>query len=126
MENVKAHTIQFFLIYEKNLKYREASDDEDSDKEDTPVVESCILVETLMLSLETTPVMFLENLKKESARERRPYVPRKPKRPSWLWRQTWRQTRTRTATCRALFRIAASTRMTTSKWLWEREKEEKF
>jgi hypothetical protein len=40
-----------------------ASDDEDSDKEDTPVVESCILVETLMLVLETTPVMFLENLK---------------------------------------------------------------
>ncbi|EFX71732.1 hypothetical protein DAPPUDRAFT_326912 [Daphnia pulex] len=64
MWKMSKHTLySFCLIYEKHLKYREASDDEVSDKEDTPVVESCILVETLMLVLETTPVMFLENLK---------------------------------------------------------------
>ncbi|EFX69321.1 hypothetical protein DAPPUDRAFT_258789 [Daphnia pulex] len=50
MWKMSKHTLySFCLIYEKHLKYREATDDEDSDKEDTPVVESCILVETLML-----------------------------------------------------------------------------
>ncbi|EFX71739.1 hypothetical protein DAPPUDRAFT_326919 [Daphnia pulex] len=41
MWKMSKHTLySFCLIYEKHLKYREASDDEDSDKEDTPVVES--------------------------------------------------------------------------------------
>ncbi|XP_046460989.1 uncharacterized protein LOC124207522 [Daphnia pulex] len=82
-----------------------------------------ILLETLIL--ETTPKMILKVLKeKESVKGRRPNVKRKPKRPGWKLKET--VPRTRTAICRAPFPTAASTRMTKSKWLWGREKEEKF